>query len=98
MRLSDLSPSIQLLLISLLVFASAALLLRAMMVIRRKKVGIRLTYPKTWTAVQGRTLYSFRLLVGFGLIALWGSLFLIIHWLFELWDVIFIIWLLLISN
>ena len=98
MRLPDLSPSIQLLLIGLLVVASAALLVRAMMFIRCEKVGVRPTYPKTWSAPQCRALERFRLLVGLGLIPLWGSFLLIAHWPFEFWDVIFIIWLLLISN
>ena len=98
MRLPDLSPSIQFLLIGLLAVALAALLARVMVFIHREKMGVRRTYPKTWSAAQCRALESFRLLVGLGLIPLWGSFLFIVHWPFEFWDVIFLILLLLISN
>ena len=88
MRLSDVSPSIQLILIGLLAVALAALLARAMVFIHRKKMDVGTTYPKTWSAAQCRALESFRLLVGLAVIPLWGSFLFIAHWPFEFWDVI----------
>jgi hypothetical protein len=73
MRLADLSPFIQFILIGLLAVASAVVLVRAILFIHREKMGVRPTYPRTWSAAQCRALERLRLLVGLGLIPLWGS-------------------------
>ena len=98
MRLSDLSPSIQYILIGLVAVALAALLTRAILFIHRERVGVRSTYPPTWSAAQCRTLEQFRLLVGLALIPLWGAFLYSANWPFEFWDVFFLVLLLLISN
>ena len=98
MRLADLSPSIQFILIGLLAVASAVLLVRTMVFIYHEKMGLRPTYPRTWSASQCRALERFRLLVGLGLIPLWGSFIFIAQWPFEFWDLIYFIVLLLISS
>ena len=98
MRLADLSPSIQLILIGLLVVASAVVLVRAMVFIHHEKMSVRPTYPRTWSAAQCRALERFRLLVGLGLIPLWGSFLFIAQWPFEFWDLFYFILLLLISS
>src|SRR5262245_5615160 len=98
MRLADLSPSIQFILIGLLAVASTVLLVRAMVFVYREKIGLRPTYPGTWSAAQCRALERFRLLVGLGLIPLWGSFLFIAQWPFEFWDLFYFILLLLISS
>ena len=98
MRLADLNPSIQFILIGLLAVASAVLLVRAMVFIYREKIGFRPNYPKTWSAAQCRALERFRVLVGLGLIPLWGSFLFIAQWPFEFWDLFYFILLLLISS
>jgi hypothetical protein len=89
MRLADLSPSIQFILIGLLAVASAVVLIRAMVFIHREKMGVLPTYPRTWSAAQCKALERFRLLVGLGLIPLWGSFLCIAQWPFEFWDVFY---------
>ena len=91
MRLSDLSPSIQYILIGLVAVALAALLTRAVVLIHHEKVGVRSTYPPTWSAAQCGTLEKFRLLVGLALIPLWGAFLFGAHWPFEFWDVFFLV-------
>src|SRR5262245_23105458 len=98
MRLADLSPSIQFILIGLLAVASTVLLVRAMVFVYCEKIGLRPTYPGTWSAAQCRALERFRLLVGLGLIPLWGSFLFIAQWPFEFWDLFYFILLLLISS
>jgi len=100
---ADLSLSTQFLLVGLLAVALAAFLTRAMVFFHREKAGVRPIFPSAWSVAQCRTLESFRLLVGFALISLWGSFLFIApsvptNWPFGYLDVIFIIWLLLISN
>lgn len=102
MRYADLSPSTQLLLVSLVAVASTALFTRAIVFFHREKAGIRPVYPNTWSARQCRMLESFRLLVGFALILLWTAFSFIApslptNWPFGYFNTIFIIVLLLIS-
>lgn len=102
MRYADLSPSTQLLLVSLVAVASTALFTRAIVFFYREKAGIRPVYPNTWSATQCRMLESFRLLVGFALILLWTAFSFIApslptNWPFGYFNTIFIIVLLLIS-
>jgi len=73
MRYPDLSPSTQFLLIGLLAVATAALLAKAAVFVRREIAGMRPLYPQAWSAAQCRALECFRLLVGLALIALWGA-------------------------
>jgi glucose/arabinose dehydrogenase len=96
--LADFSTSIQLILFGLLAIALALPLIRALVFIYRQKVGVRTTYPKNWSVAQCRTLEWFRLLVGLGLIPLWGSFLFIVHWPFKFWDLFYFIVLLLISS
>lgn len=103
MRYADLSPSTQVLLVGLLAAALALIVTRVAVLLCRKKAGIRPHYPSAWSAAQCQTLEYFRLVVGLGLIALWGG-FLILapsmpkNWPFGLLEVISLIMLLLISN
>jgi len=98
MRLTDFSPSIQLILFALLAVALALPLIRASVFIYREILGVRTTYPKNWSAAQCRALAWFRLLVGFGLIPLWGSFLFIVHWPFGFWDLFYFVVLLLITS
>ena len=98
MRLTDFSPSIQLILFGLLAVALALPLIRVLVFIYREKLGVLTTYPKNWSAAQCRALEWFRLLVGFGLIPLWGSFLFIAHWPLEFWDLFYFIVLLLITS
>jgi glucose/arabinose dehydrogenase len=98
MRLTDFSPSIQLILFALLAVALALPLIRALVFIYREVLGVRTTYPKNWSAAQCRALAWFRLLVGFGLIPLWGSFLFIFHWPFGFWDLFYFVVLLLITS
>jgi hypothetical protein len=75
MHLTDLSPTIQFIVIGLLGVASAVFLIRAIVFIHHRKIGIRPTYPRTWSAAQCRVLERFRLLVSLGLIPLFGDPF-----------------------
>ena len=52
--------------IGLLAVASAVVLIRALVFIHREAMGVRPTYPGTWSAAQCRNLAHFRLLVGLG--------------------------------
>jgi glucose/arabinose dehydrogenase len=98
MRLTDFSPSIQLILFGLLAVALALPLIRVLVFIYREKLGVLTTYPKNWSAAQCRALEWFRLLVGLGLIPLWGSFLFIAHWPLEFWDLFYFIVLLLITS
>ena len=98
MRLTDFSPSIQLILFGLLAVALALPLIRVLVFIYREKVGVSTTYPKNWTAAQCQVLAWFRLLVGLGLIPLWGSFLFIVHWPFGFWDLFYFVVLLLITS
>ena len=101
---ADLSLSTQFLLVGLLAVALAAFLTRAMVFFHREKAGVRPIFPSAWSVAQCRTLESFRLLVGFALISLWGSFLFIAPSVAAKssagcnLNVIFIILLLLISN
>ena len=102
--IADVRPSTQLILIGLLAVSLAALLTRAMVFFYREKAGVRSIYPSAWSAAQCRALEGFRLLVGLALILLWGTFLNIAPSVaakspvgFNL-DVIFIIFLSLISN
>jgi hypothetical protein len=98
------SPSTQFVLIGLLAVALAAFLTRAMAFFHRKKAGVRPIYPSGWSAAQCRALERLRLLVGLAIIPLWGSFLFIAPSVAAKWsagcnfNVIFIIFLLLISN
>ena len=99
----DPSPFTQFLLIGLLAVAFGALLTRAIVFFHREKAGVQPIYPTTWTTAQCRALEYFRLLVGFGLIPLWGSFLFVVPSMptdspFGNLDVMFLILLLLISN
>jgi glucose/arabinose dehydrogenase len=98
MRLTDLSPNLQFILIGLLVVAAAVPLVRAIVFIHREKKGVRPVYPKTWSATQCQALERLRLLLSLGLIPLWGAFLFIAHWPFEFWDLLYFILLLLISS
>jgi glucose/arabinose dehydrogenase len=98
MRLADFSPSIQLILFGCLAVALALPLIRGLVFIYREKVGVPTTYPKNWSAAQCRALAWFRLLVGLGLILVWGSFLFIVHWPFKFWDLFYFIVLLLITS
>jgi glucose/arabinose dehydrogenase len=98
MRLTDFSPSIQLILFALLAVALVLPLIRLLVFIYREKIGVPTTYPKNWTAAQCRALAWFRLLIGFGLIPLWGSFLFIFHWPFKFGDLFYFIVLLLITS
>src|SRR5690349_12780602 len=98
MRLTDFSPSIQLILLGLLAVALALPVIRLLVFIYREKGGVPTTYPKNWNAAQCRALAWFRLLVGLGLIPLWGSLLFIVHWPFRFWDLFYFVVLLLITS
>jgi len=95
--------SAQLLLIGLLAVVCSALLTRTMILFHREKGELQPIYPTGWTAAQCQALAYFRLLVGFAIIALWSS-FLVIaptmrtNWPFAYLDVIFLIFLVLVSN
>jgi hypothetical protein len=52
--------------IGLLAVASAVVLIRALVFIHREAMGIRPTYPGTWSAAQCRNLAHFRMLIGLG--------------------------------
>jgi glucose/arabinose dehydrogenase len=98
MRLTDLSLPIQLVLVGLLAVALALPVIRGSIFIYRQKMGVRTAYPKSWSAAQCRALEHFRVLIGLGLIPLWGSFILIAHWPFQFWDLFYFIVLLLISS
>src|ERR1700758_2934692 len=98
MRLTDLSSSIQLVLLGLLAVALALTLVRGSIFIYLQNMGVRTAYPKNWSAAQCRALEHFRVLIGLGLIPLWGSFLLISHWPFQFWDLFYFIVLLLISS
>ena len=95
--------SAQLLLIGLLAVVCSALLTRTMILFHREKGELQPIYPTGWSAAQCQALAYFRLLVGLAIIALWGS-FLVIaptmrtNWPFAYLDVIFLIFLVLVSN
>jgi hypothetical protein len=72
MHYSDLHLSTQLGLIGLVFVLWAGLLMRAAVYFRRESAGIRPLYPDSWNVVQCRTLERFRLLIGLGLVPLWG--------------------------
>ena len=100
--IADPSPSTQFFLIGLLAVALAAFLTRAIVFVHREKAGVRPIYPSGWSAGQCRTLESFRLLIGLALIPLWAFFLFIAPSVAAKWScnlvVIFIIFLLLISN
>ena len=98
MRLTDFSPSFQLILFGLLAVALALPLIRLLVFIYREKVGVPTTYPKNWSVAQCRALAWFRLLVGLGLFLVWGSFLFIVHWPFKFWDLFYFIVLLLITS
>jgi glucose/arabinose dehydrogenase len=98
MRLTDFSPSIQLILFGLLAVALALPLIRLLVFIHHEKVGVPTTYPKNWSVAQCRALAWFRLLVGLGLFLVWGSFLFIVHWPFKFWDLFYFIVLLLITS
>ena len=98
MRLTDLSPSIQLILFGVLAVALALPLIRLLVFIYREKVGVPTTYPKNWSVAQCRALAWFRRLVGLGLFLVWGSFLFIVHWPFKFWDLFYFIVLLLITS
>jgi hypothetical protein len=75
MHYSDLNLTTQLGLISLVVVLSAGFLVRALVFYRRESAGLRPLYPDSWNVAQCRTLERLRLLIGLGLIPLWGGLF-----------------------
>jgi hypothetical protein len=98
-----LSPSIQFLMIGVLIVAFGAFLTRALIFARREYVGIRPVYPSTWSAAQCRSLEYFRLLIGVALIPLWGFFLFIApsmptNWPFGYAELISLVLLLLISN
>ena len=104
MRYADhLSSSTQLLLCGLVIVAFAAFLTRAVVFARREYKGIRRVYPSTWSTAQCQCLEYFRLLVGLALVPLWMYFYLFApsmqaNWPSKYLDVLFLIFLLLISN
>jgi hypothetical protein len=73
----EISPPTQLVLIGLVAVTTASLFLRTIVFFRREKRGVRSTYPSAWTMTQCRAIEQFRLLVGLGLLSLWGTFFFI---------------------
>jgi hypothetical protein len=103
MRYADLSPSTQVLLVGLLAAALAVILTRVAALLRGERAGIRPHYPSAWSAAQCQTLEYFRLVVGLGLIGLWGAFLIVAPSMpknspFGLLETISLIMLLLISN
>jgi len=72
MRYANLSIFTQLFMIGLVAIVMAAFLTTVTVFFRGKYAGFRPLYPSSWTGTQCRALESFRLMVGFALIALWG--------------------------
>jgi hypothetical protein len=72
MHYSNLDLSTQLGLLMLVVVLSAGLLMRTLVFFRLEIAGLRPLYPDSWNAAQCRALERFRLLIGLGLIPLWG--------------------------
>ena len=70
---AELSPSGEFMLIGLVAITCSALLTRAMIFFHREIAGTHPTYPATWRAAECRAFEHFRLLVGIGLMPLWGS-------------------------
>ena len=70
---AELSPPGQLVLIGLVTITCSALLMRAIIFFHREIAGTRPIYPATWRAAECRAFEHFRLLVGIGLVPLWGS-------------------------
>jgi hypothetical protein len=72
MHYSDLDLSTQLGLLILVVVLSAGFLMRALVFFRLESAGLPPLYPDSWNVAQCRALERFRLLIGLGLIPLWG--------------------------
>jgi hypothetical protein len=72
MHYSDLDLSAQLGLLMLVVVLSAGFLMRTLVFFRLEIAGLRPLYPDSWNVAQCRALERFRLLIGLGLIPLWG--------------------------
>jgi hypothetical protein len=103
MRYADISLPTQVILVVLLVAAAAAVLTRSLIFLRRELSGMRPLYPDSWSALQRRTLESFRLLVGLAVISFWGFFLFIAPSLptnapFGYLEAVFLIMLLLISH
>ena len=73
MRQPDLSPFIQILLVSLLTTLVLLVLIRAVSFIRHEYAGTPRRYPAAWSAAQRRTLENLRPLIGVALTPLWGA-------------------------
>lgn len=69
----QLSPLAQLLLIIFLFLTYVVLTTRAFIFMRRERRGTHAIYPASWNPENCRCLEQFRLLIGLGLIPLWGS-------------------------
>src|ERR1700746_595596 len=85
----------------LVALACSALLTRAMIFLYRKRAEPLPLYPSGWSAAQCRALEYFRLLIGLALVPLWGFFLAIAPTMRTTrWhlDIIFLIFLLLISN
>jgi len=72
MHYSDLDLSAQLGLLILVVVLSTGFLMRTLVFFRLEIAGRRPLYPDSWNVAQCRALERFRLLIGLGLIPLWG--------------------------
>jgi hypothetical protein len=68
----DLELFTQVWLIGLTVATGAGFMIRAVAFVRLESVGVRPLYPNSWNVVQCRALERFRLLIGLGLVTLWG--------------------------
>jgi len=77
MHYSDLDLSAQLGLLMLVVVLSTGFLMRTLVFFRLEIAGRRPLYPDSWNVAQCRALERFRLLIGLGLIPLWGVYLLI---------------------
>jgi hypothetical protein len=78
MRFENLPLALQLFSTAILALFLAALVVRALMFIRRTRAGQRSNYPSGWSAEQCKAFERFRLVLGMLLIPAWGlSLYLI---------------------
>jgi hypothetical protein len=73
MRHSIPSLSTQLILVSLLLVVSVALLTRTVIFVRLERAGIGPLYPASWNPTQRKALEIFRLLIGIVLVPMWAS-------------------------
>jgi hypothetical protein len=93
MRFEDLPLPLQLFSTAILGTCLAALVVRALIVMRRARAGQRPNYPSAWSAEQRKAFERFRLALGLLLIPAWGlSLYIVplapMNWPFGLMAVI----------